>query len=113
MSEYAKIKTARTIICDLCNELHSDEPCEPADCDWLRMLEEDAGDVVTVVRCEKCEYAERYERADGVTGYCCGHPKNIFIYGERWNRVFKPVKEANDFCSYGERRTNANEPNRA
>ena len=42
MSEYAKIKTARTIICDLCNELHSDEPCEPADCDWLRMLEEDA-----------------------------------------------------------------------
>ena len=49
MSEYSKIKTARTIICDLCNELHSDEPCKPADCDWLRMLEEDAGDVVTVV----------------------------------------------------------------
>ncbi len=48
MSEYAKIKTARTIICDLCNELHSDEPCEPADCDWLRMLEEDAGDVAPV-----------------------------------------------------------------
>lgn len=58
MSEYAKIKTARTIICDLCNELHSDEPCEPADCDWLRMLEEDAGDVVTVVRCEKCAHHE-------------------------------------------------------
>lgn len=42
MAEYTKVKTARTIICDLCNELHSDEPCEPADCDWLRMLEEDA-----------------------------------------------------------------------
>lgn len=41
-AEYTKIKTARTIICDFCNQLYSDEPCEPADCDWLRMLEEDA-----------------------------------------------------------------------
>lgn len=48
MAEYTKVKTARIIICDLCNELHSDEPCEPADCDWLRMLEEDAGDVAPV-----------------------------------------------------------------
>lgn len=72
-----------------------------------------AADVVPAMRCKNCEYAERYERADGVTGYCCGHPKNIFIYGERWNRVFKPVKEANDFCSYGERRTNANKPDGA
>lgn len=45
MAEYTTIKTARTIICDLCNELHPDEPCEPADCDWLRMLEEDAASV--------------------------------------------------------------------
>lgn len=42
MFEYTKIKTARTIICELCNELYPDDPCEPADCDWLRMLEEDA-----------------------------------------------------------------------
>ena len=42
MAEYTKIKTAQTIICDFCNQLYSDEPCEPADCDWLRMLEEDA-----------------------------------------------------------------------
>lgn len=68
-----------------------------------------AVDLVFVVRCKNCEYAERYERADGVTGYCCGHPQNIFTYGERWNRVFK-VKEANDFCSYGERKTDAGEP---
>lgn len=31
---------------------------------------------------------------------------NRFTYGERWDRVFKPVKEANDFCSYGEYQTN-------
>lgn len=49
MAEYTKIETARTIICDFCNQLYSDEPCEPADCDWLRMLEEDAADVAPVV----------------------------------------------------------------
>lgn len=48
MAEYTKIETARAIICDFCNQLYSDEPCEPADCDWLRMLEEDA-DVAPVM----------------------------------------------------------------
>ena len=49
MAEYTKIETAREIICDFCNQLYSDEPCEPADCDWLRMLEEAAADVAPVV----------------------------------------------------------------
>ena len=59
---------------------------------------------VPVVRCKDCEHAERYERTDGTAGYYCGHPQNTFAYGEYWDRVFKPVKEADDFCSYGERR---------
>lgn len=42
MAEYTKIKTARTIIYDFCNQLYSDEPCEPADCDWMGTLEADA-----------------------------------------------------------------------
>lgn len=61
-------------------------------------------DAVPVVRCEGCEYAERYERLDGESGYYCGHPQSNFTYGERWDRIYKPVKEANDFCSYGERK---------
>lgn len=61
-------------------------------------------DAVVVTRCKECEHAERYERTDGTIGYYCGHPQNTFTYGERWDRVFKPVKEADDFCSYGERR---------
>lgn len=56
MAEYTKIETARVIICDFCNQLYSDEPCEPADCDWLRMLEENAADVAPVVRCRDCKY---------------------------------------------------------
>ena len=65
-----------------------------------------AADVAEVVRCKDCEHAERYERTDGTAGYYCGHPQNTFTYGERWDRVFKPVKEADDFCSYGEYQTN-------
>ena len=59
-------------------------------------------DAVVVTRCKGCEHAERYERTDGTIGYYCGHPQNTFTYGERWDRVFKPAKEADDFCSYGE-----------
>lgn len=68
MAEYTKIETARAIICDFCNQLYSDEPCEPADCDWLRMLEEDAADVAPVVRCKDCEYSY-----DEISYLCCSH----------------------------------------
>lgn len=55
-----------------------------------------------VTRCKDCKHAKQYERADGTAGYSCGHPQNIFTYGERWDRVFEPIKEPDDFCSYGE-----------
>lgn len=65
-------------------------------------------DAVAVIRCKDCEYAERYERIDGTAGYYCGHPQNIFTYGEHWDRVFKPIKETDDFCSYGARKDEEN-----
>lgn len=68
------------------------------------LLRQPAADVAEVVRCKDCEHAERYERTDGTAGYYCGHPQNTFAYGEYWDRVFKPIKEADGFCSYGERR---------
>ena len=61
-------------------------------------------DAVPVVRCKGCKHAERYERTDGTAGYYCGHPQNTFVFGDRWDRVFKPVKKPDDFCSYGQRR---------
>lgn len=64
-------------------------------------------DAVPVVRCKECEHAERYERMDGTEGYYCGHPQNTFTYGERWDRVFKPAKEPNGFCSKGKRKDGA------
>ena len=86
MAEYTKIETARTIICDFCNQLYSDEPCEPADCDWLRMLEEDAADVAPVVHgrwiykgdsdmwvCSRCGRSVNAD-PEGIDLYCyhCG-----------------------------------------
>ena len=68
-----------------------------------------AADVEPVVPCKGCEHAERYERADGTAGYSCGHPQNIFVYGERWDRVFEPIKEPNDFCSFGKKKEESNE----
>ena len=61
-------------------------------------------DAVPVVRCRECEHAERYERIDRTAGYYCGHPQNTFVFGDRWDRVFKPVKKPDDFCSYGQRK---------
>lgn len=42
MNGHTKIKTAKTIICNMCNEFHSDQPCEPSECEWMQRLEEDA-----------------------------------------------------------------------
>ena len=65
-------------------------------------------DAVPVVRCKGCEHSERYERTDGTAGYYCGHPQNTFVFGDRWDRVFKPVKNPDDFCSYGEPKEDKN-----
>lgn len=70
MAEYTKIETARAIICDFCNQLYSDEPCEPADCDWLRMLEEDA-DVAPVMHGRFVHDGPRFAR--GVDWWHCSN----------------------------------------
>ena len=105
MATYIERETYRNRLADLeswCQDLR-----KPGLKQALEMFDEvPAADVTPVVRCKDCEYAERYERTNGTAGYYCGHPKKRFTYGERWDRVFKPVKEANDFCSYGEYQTN-------
>ena len=80
-----------------------------ADCIAIEIAMLPAADVEPVVSCKGCEHAERYERTDGTAGYYCGHPQNAFVYGERWDRVFKPVKKPDDFCSFGEPKEGGNE----
>lgn len=67
-----------------------------------------AVDAVEVVRCKDCRWAEPYERMDSKIGYYCKFCGHSFKYGTNWERLFNPIKESNDFCSYGERRTDGN-----
>lgn len=46
MKEYTKIKTAQTIICDMCNELHPDEPCRQSACEWMPLPDPPKGQKV-------------------------------------------------------------------
>ena len=62
-------------------------------------------DAVEVVRCKDCKSAEPYTRMDGKTGFYCKHQKCTLRYGTNWERLYMPIKEADDFCSYGERRS--------
>lgn len=61
-------------------------------------------DAEEVVRCKDCKSAEPYTRMDGKTGFYCKHQKCTLRYGTNWERLYMPIKEADDFCSYGERR---------
>ena len=61
-------------------------------------------DAVEVVRCKECRFAKPYERMDGKTGYYCQFCGHSFKYGTNCERLYNPIKESDDFCSYGERK---------
>ena len=88
MKEYITKDRARQCVCGHCNEVCSEEPCEPSDCDWMAFIDkEPAADVVPVVRCKDCRWRGR---EDCAMFYRCN-------CGEQhtW-------ETDNDFCSYGE-----------
>lgn len=93
MSDYTSRKAGIELL-----HYNADERCSAVVSDFEAIP---TADVAPVVPCKGCEHAERYERIDGTAGYYCGHPQNTFVYGERWDRVFKPVKNPDDFCSFG------------
>lgn len=58
---YIKNETAVEIICSICDKTRAD--CEPADCKWMKKLEEESVDAEPVVRCidGTCPVANREE----------------------------------------------------
>lgn len=45
--EYITKNRAKQFVCGHCNEVCSEEPCEPSDCDWMAFIDkEPAADVV-------------------------------------------------------------------
>lgn len=65
---------------------------------------EEVAKLPKIVRCKDCKYATAYFRADGDTGYYCGCQRSTFVYGSTMSNTFEPVREENDFCSYGEKK---------
>lgn len=91
---YIKSETAEEIICSICDRMYPGMGCEPsdceyADCEWMKMLAEEAVDAVPVVRCKGCKYR------DGTLGQ-----PNILC----------AQMHEDDFCSYGERRAEKEPP---
>lgn len=89
MKEYITKDRAKQFVCGHCNEVYSEEPCEPSDCDWMAFIDkEPAADVAPVVRCKDCRWRGRegcamFYRCD------CGEQQT-------W-------ETDNDYCSYGEK----------
>ena len=79
-------------MCFKCNDEYSDEPCEPSDCGFRNAIgDAPTVDAVEVVRCKDC----RYRIFDNVTQeWFCNSVHSGFVYAK-----------CNDFCSYGERKT--------
>ena len=97
---YIKNETAEEIICSICDRMHPGMGCEPsdceyADCEWMKMLAEEAVDAVPVVRCKDCKYYKISEL----------HPPYKFCFRLRHpteNRSVGYNFADDDFCSHGE-----------
>lgn len=85
---YIKNETAVDIICSICERMCPGMDCEPADCEWMKMLAEEAVDAVPVVRCRDCKYLVR--ATVNSNGFLICNVSDMEITLE-------------DFCSYGEK----------
>lgn len=70
---YIKNETAVDIICSICDRMYPGMDCEPADCEWMKMLAEEAVDVVPVVRCKDCKYFDSGDNGVDRWEYCKKH----------------------------------------
>ena len=93
MKEYITKDRAKQFVCGHCNEVCSEEPCEPSDCDWMAFIDkEPAADVIEVVRCWECKYSYEDE-----------------IFGNRWCDSHLGCRKVKDdgYCYLGERKEGA------
>lgn len=99
---YIKNETAVDIICSICDRMYPGMDCEPADCEWMKMLAEESVDAVPVVRCKDCKYYKISEL----------HPPYKFCFRLRHpteNRSVGYNFADDDFCSHGEFREGKDE----
>lgn len=70
---YIKNETAVDIICSICDRMYPGMDCEPSDCEWMKMLAEEAVDAVPVVRCKDCKYFDSGDNGVDRWEYCKKH----------------------------------------
>ena len=130
MKEYITKDRAKQFVCEHCNEVCSEEPCEPSDCDWMAFIDkEPAADVVSkglyeqikwerdvalaqleeygVSLGEKADVAEvvRCKDCKWYSELACGEGELLGSQG--WcNEVMARPMPSNGFCSFGERENN-------
>ena len=65
MKEYISKERAKQFVCGHCNEVCSEEPCEPSDCDWMAFIDkEPAADVAPAAHGELTEHIRGLLRAE-------------------------------------------------
>ena len=97
--EYITKNRAKQFVCGHCNEVCSEEPCEPSDCDWMAFIDkEPAADVVEVVRCKDCKYY-----AAMVTDMVIGDMETATwgICRQPWFNSDEYDVDEDGFCNYG------------
>ncbi len=95
--EYITKNRAKQFVCGHCNEVCSEEPCEPSDCDWIAFIDkEPAAEVVEGGRCIDCRYCIS-ATADNAEYELCIVDNDVF-----------PVSvQKQHFCGRGERKEEA------
>ena len=100
MEEYITKDRAKQFVCGHCNEVCSEEPCEPRDCDWMAFIDkEPAADVMEVVRCRECKH---WKPSGSKAGNSFSDME--YIGGCEFTKY---CRRESDFCSYGERKGGA------
>ena len=102
MKEYITKDRAKQFVCGHCNEVCSEEPCEPSDCDWMAFIDkEPAADVVEVVRCKDCVSSRPINKEYWV--------ENAFYEECVWCQWFDTGMLPDEYCSYGKRKMDKEE----
>jgi hypothetical protein len=101
MVKYIECETVVRIVCEDCNRVFPEEPCEPSDCTIMQMLRSiPAADVRPVVLCRDCDCWNDWDSAgkESLGNYVCSCA--------HWSVEDGPVlyTRPTDFCSYGEKR---------
>lgn len=91
---YIKNETAVDIICSICDRMCPGMDCEPADCEWMKMLAEKAVDAVPVVRCKDCSWHKSVDD-DGDDFEVCNY-YNREVMGYQFCSEAEPCKTTDE-----------------